>query len=159
MAGSDRCATHLSLAGRETKLTPELQASIVQLVRAGSYLPVACAAVGIARSTFYEWWNRGDPAGSERADAPHRVFRAELERARAEGEALLVGKVVTEARAGTWQAATWLLERMFPERWARASQREGPTPELEEKASVFDPFAEIDQLADARRKKLSRGGR
>ena len=71
------------------------------------------------------------------------------------GEAVLVGVIAQEAQARTWQAAVWLLERQFPDRWARASQRELVDPEQELKDAEFDPFREFDELAEARRKKLS----
>ena len=160
MAGSDRCAVHLKIAGVSTKLTPEIQRHIVQLVQAGNYTPVACRAAGIGESTFYDWWARGDPAKDDPADAIYRAFRADVEDARATGETVLVSIVAREARNADVKAAIWLLERMHPERWARASQREGGilnAPAAQEAAAQFDPFREFDELAEARRKKLGGG--
>ena len=69
---------------------------------------------------------------------------------------MLVSIVAREARNMEAKYAIWLLERMYPDRWARASQREASgTPAAAEAAAPFDPFDEFDELADARRKKLS----
>jgi hypothetical protein len=158
MQGSDRCATHLKVAGQKSKLTPELHRKIVDLIRVGSRPEVACVASGISRSTFYDWLDRGDPAGAKPENALYRAFHVDVEQARAIGENALVAIVQTEARQQTWQAAVWLLERMYPERWARASQRELPGLAEKVAAAPFDAFAEADELAEARRKRLS-GGR
>ena len=156
MAGSDRCAAHLKVAGAASKLTPEVKLRIVTLIQAGNYPGVACRAAGVAESTFYDWLTRGDPTKDEPANALYRAFRSDVDEARALGETVLVNIVAKEARNQTWQAAIWLLERMAPERWARASQREGVvTQQQTEAAAPFDPFREFDELAEAGRKKLS----
>ncbi len=41
--------------GRPAKLTPELQAKLVEALKAGNYAEVAARHVGIASSTFYDW--------------------------------------------------------------------------------------------------------
>jgi hypothetical protein len=64
-------------------------------------------------------------------------------------ESKLVGFVIEGAREH-WQAAAWLLERGFPERWARVSQREKATGEAPVET---DPFAEVDELAEQRRRR------
>jgi hypothetical protein len=151
--GSDRCATHLGLSRNHSTLTPEVAERIAQVVAAGNYIGTACAAAGVARQTFYGWWKRGDPDGTDPADAGYRAFRERIERAQAEGEARLV-MLIARSAAESWQAATWLLERQYPERWARISQRERedlPEPMVVPKSD--DPFAEVDELADARRRR------
>lgn len=95
---------------------------------------------------------------SERAlriSASASSLRERVERARAEGEAHNVAIIAREARGGNWQAAAWMLERQWPERWARPSQREAYIDRL---ADVpvrpdDDPFSELDELAAARRRR------
>jgi len=155
MRGSERCSLHAVNRARP-KLTDEATDKLLSLLRAGSYVDVACDAAGVARRTFYKWWKQGDPAGSDPAFAELREFRARVEQAKADAESRLVAVVASAAREN-WQAAAWQLERRYPERWARPSQRDrdaeresAPAP-----ASSDDPFAEIDQLAAKRRQRES----
>ena len=51
--------------------------------------------------------------------------------------------------------AAWLLERMYPERWGRVSTQlrlAEPPPESAVPAEA-DPFEEVDELAEARRRR------
>jgi hypothetical protein len=153
--GSDRCSSHLSLTGPKTKLTPELTRQIAGLIAAGNHIGVACSASGVSRASFYVWWNRGDPFGEEENDAGYRDFRSTIEKARAEGETTLVLRVASDATRNA-ESAKWLLERSFPERWARISQREkdehAPVPDVDD-----DPFREVDELAEQRLRRQGRG--
>jgi transposase-like protein len=67
------------MVGRRTKLTPEVQASIVKLIRDGSYDYQAARANGIDDSTFRRWMRAG-----ERGNPIYRPFCAEVRQARAE---------------------------------------------------------------------------
>lgn len=49
--------------------------------------------------------------------------------AQALGETNLLIPVVRAARNGSWRAAAWLLERKYPERWARGAEHEPPAEE------------------------------
>jgi len=71
--------------GRRPKILDEsLRTKIVTLVAAGAYAYVAAGAVGIARSTLYEWLARGE-AGEE----PYRSFRDAVAQAHASRRAAL----------------------------------------------------------------------
>ena len=48
------------MAGRRTKLTPELQKSLCELLAAGSYIESACDYVGIGVSTYHNWIVRSE---------------------------------------------------------------------------------------------------
>lgn len=146
MKGSDRCAAHLSINGTKEKLTPELTDRLVAVLRTGNYIEVACRAVGLPPRTFRDWMARG--ASGDRRDLIYRGFRERVEEARALGEVALVREVQQAAREN-WQAAAWMLERSYPERWARLSQR----PQAEDPAPAekpADPFDEVDELAQRR---------
>lgn len=65
--------------GRRTKLTPEVQKSIVKLIRDGAYDYQAARASGIDDSTFRRWMRAG-----ERGNPIYRPFCAEVRQARAE---------------------------------------------------------------------------
>lgn len=142
------CHVHAGASvGRPTLLTPELQTRMLQALRAGGYVQSACAVAGVALRTYEKWIVRGDPAGTRREDAMYREFREKVQRARAEAETRNVA-IIAQAATENWQAAAWLLERAYPERWARPSQR--MKPDDEPVTAADDPFAEVDELARRR---------
>ncbi|HEY3021799.1 MAG TPA: hypothetical protein VGJ32_16490 [Solirubrobacteraceae bacterium] len=148
------CPHHAGVR-RPAKFGPDAVDRIVSVLRAGNYPQTAAAAAGISLETFYAWLRRGDPDRADPADAPYREFRERVERARGEGEARNVA-LVAQAAATSWQAAAWLLERQYPERWARPSQRGDLTrPDDPDRDPAEDPLdaldADIVELAPRRR--------
>lgn len=100
-----------------------LTARICQLVRA-SVLPVTAAATeGLDKETFQQWMLRGQRR--ERGNWRFQRFRQAVIKAEADCEVLLIGKVrqalMNPDAVGDVQAAEWLLERRFPDRWVRRS--------------------------------------
>jgi hypothetical protein len=154
--GGDKCSFHKGDRHvNPPKLTPETADRLVSLIKAGNYLSVAVRAAGISRALFYQWLDRGASDAPE--DAEYAELRTRVENAKAEGEARNVAAIASAAREN-WQAAAWLLERMYPDRWGRSSVRlrdtpEETTPQVEHESD--DPFAEVDQLAELRRKRVS----
>lgn len=122
MHGSDplRCASHGGVA--ESGPVGEAVERLVQLLQAGNYIATALAAIGVRQATFDEWLRRGDPDGTDSADADFRAFRERIEHAQAEGEARNV-TLVARAAVTDWKAAAWLLERQAPGRWSRPTSR------------------------------------
>jgi len=98
--------------GRPTKLTPEVQAVIIEAVEAGNYFETAAALAKICKQTLYSWIEKGE-AGEE----PYAAFLDALKgaEAKAEQDAL---RDVREAQVG-WQAHMTFLERRHPTRWGR----------------------------------------
>ncbi|MHA2264310.1 MAG: helix-turn-helix domain-containing protein [Candidatus Thorarchaeota archaeon] len=103
-----------------SKLTPELQAKVVEYIQEGNYDKVAAQAVGITRATFYRWIR----LGRKEQSGPHYEFYLAVEKAKALGEVALL-QTIKRASARTWQAAAWILERSRPERYSlyRAKQK------------------------------------
>ena len=148
LIGADRCAFHVGPhIGQESQLTEELLDKLCQVLRTGCYLSVACRAVGIGTRTLRRWMAE--------SGAQYDVLRERVERARSEGEVRNVAIISSHAQ-DNWQAAAWLLERQYPERWGRTSVRlRDPTDDDDtgENHEDKDPFAEVDELAEARRKR------
>jgi hypothetical protein len=70
-------------------------------------------------------------------------------------EPRLVGQIARAAGTGSWRAAAFLLERRFPERWAPPPRAtEVPRSPLDD--DLLDDFAEVDSMAEARRRRESR---
>jgi hypothetical protein len=68
-------------------------------------------------------------------------------RRRTMSESQLVAAVEESARSGSWNAAAWLLERRWPQRWLKPTDRRSKPPSPEDN---HDPFAEIIELAQRR---------
>lgn len=149
MPGTELCPTHAGApVGRPSKLDDRTAERILSILRAGGYAETAAQAAGIGKRTFQRWMERGHQDGADPDEEPYRRFRAAVEEARAIGESRNVA-LIAHAATENWQAAAWMLERQFPERWARVSQRdkenEGP--------KANDPFAEVDELARVRNRR------
>jgi transposase len=147
LPGITLCATHAGArVGRQALLTHEVQRRVVQVLQAGGYPETAAAVAGIGHSTLKKWLKRGAESTAP-DDEPYRQLHRAVGQARAESEARNVA-LIAQAAATNWLAAAWLLERQYPERWARPSQREKPG---EPDTAPTDPFAEVDELAQRRR--------
>ncbi len=95
---------------RRTKLTPDLQERILNMIRLGNYRNVAAQAVGIAPETFSRWMSRPRD--------PYRQFRQAVEQAEAMAEVSMVALIAKAARDDPKYALQYLA-RKAPERWAQ----------------------------------------
>jgi hypothetical protein len=95
---------------------------ICELINAGNYIEVACASVGIGKTTYYKWLEL-----AEAREGLYREFRDAVEAASAKAEVAAVKQIRAE---NTPEQMRWFLERRFPERWGRAQPREPLNPEL-----------------------------
>ena len=74
--------------GRPSKLTPELQAEIILLLKVGNFVETTCGTVGINKSTFYDWMNKGE--NSNHPKNKYRKFQDAVVQAMAWSEARCV---------------------------------------------------------------------
>jgi transposase len=117
----------MARTGRPTRLTPEVQETIVTVLKTGAYLETAAAFAGVSLEAVYAWMRRGKLKGR----SIYKDFRQAVERASAEAEVkdLLVidaaAKGATDPATGAtvrspnWNAAAWRLERRHPRKWGR----------------------------------------
>lgn len=98
------------MSGRPTKLDDLRAKRIIDALRCGNTRRAAAKTAGIASSTMREWCRRG-----RQGEEPFSAFLASLKKAEAEAETAQVEIVLGAARAGTWQAAAWWLERRRPQ--------------------------------------------
>lgn len=103
------------MAGRKTKLTPAIQARIVEVIAAGNYLETAAAHAGINKQTLHKWLSWGERQGR----GLYKQFAEAVRKAQADSETRDVLLISKAAQEGAWQAAAWMLERKHPARWAR----------------------------------------
>ena len=133
-----------SRTGRTTKLTPQIQESIVRAVTAGAPLVQAAELAGIDKSTVLEWMRRGeerDPV-RPRTDA-YANFASAITHARASDEIRRIARIDAAARGGAvtheeitthpdgrqvtkrhyappdWRADAFHLEAAYRERWGK----------------------------------------
>lgn len=130
VAGLDRCTVHMRSAagmsrvkaGRPDGITENKVAEFERLISAGNYVETACGVLGVARSTYNEWMQKGLRDGPQFGQ--YRAFRQRMEVAKAKAEARHVANISKAAFVdGDAKMSAWFLERTAPERWARPSQR------------------------------------
>jgi hypothetical protein len=92
--------------GRPTKLTPERRAGFLAALEKGHPLKIAARSVGVPYDTVKDWLRRD-------ADLAAAVRTIEIKSVEANLE------FIKDARPDEWQAAAWILERQWPELYAR----------------------------------------
>ena len=154
---------------RPSKLTSEVQESIVESVEQGLTFKQAAQLAGIDETTLHRWKRKGEKAISgkfyqfclaiKRANLKARLIL--LERIEKAGEGGQVSETVTEIHDANgklirritvrkelppvWQASAWILERRFPSEFGRNAR---PVQEDEN-----DPLQQwIDALVEAESK-------
>jgi transposase len=101
-------------------LTSDRRRRLLDFLRGGVPLDTAARLVGVEDVDVRVWRNR-----SQLKVRGYALFDDECRRAQAEGEAILLSRV-TDAGKGNWRAATWLLERLYPERYGPRSALDLP---------------------------------
>lgn len=100
----------MAKSGKE-RLTAEGIQTALKLCRAGLPDYQIAAVLGVSRETYSRWVNH--PKTDNQRQLSHALKKADAER-----EAALVSRIM-RASDDTWQAAAWLLERRYPERYAK----------------------------------------
>ena len=142
--------------GRPSKLTPETQSKLIQAIRGGSFLVVACEFAGVSYKVFRDWMIRGETEGK----GQFREFRNAVIKAESEVEVRLTASW-QKATADDWRAAAEFLSRRFPDRWSSTQKLQvqleaelnaiydkienDPTIPLEYKKAVFAAIAASSQ--------------
>ena len=103
--------------GRPSKLTPEIQAKLIQAIRAGSHLITACRLVGVDYSSFRRWMIKGEKQSTGR----FREFCEAVRVCEAELEIRLVA-TWRQATVDDWRAASEFLSRRYPDRWSPSTR-------------------------------------
>ena len=129
------------MAGRPTKLTPEVQETIVDGINAGLTFRLTCARAGVNPATFYRWLEKGEAAQT----GVYREFCDTASRARADAALRLVSQITLQAPTD-WRAAAFLLERRFPDDYGKRTEvtgKDGGPVKVDTKTQhVFQPTQE-----------------
>lgn len=120
--------------GAPYKITAEIQTKLINALKGGNFIQIACDYAGIAYSTFYDWLHRGEKGQKEFVE-----FSNAVREALSQGEMKLVvtldkfatgrpaqfdsqGRLIQEAIYPDWKCALAMLERKFPQRWGKRDQ-------------------------------------
>lgn len=101
--------------GRPSKLTPDIQRQICDLLLAGNFAQTVCDFVGIHVDTFHEWMNRGERGWKIDEEGGYTEFSEAVKKAVAQVEMTTIYTL----RQGDqyWQRYAWWLERRHPDKW------------------------------------------
>jgi transposase-like protein len=102
--------------GRPSKLTPELQAEIIYLLKIGNFVETLCNFVGINKSTYYDWMKKGEESTHPRNK--YKIFQEAVVQVMAQSEAMNVA-IITKLSKYDWRAAAWILSRRHPDKWGK----------------------------------------
>jgi hypothetical protein len=113
----------LAKPGRKSKLTPELQAKIVEALANGNTIENSCAMCGLGYRTIFRYLASGEASEA----SPYRQFWQDVKAAHGNLESWHVQNIRNHAEK-QWTASAWYLERSNPDRWA-LKKPEAPAPE------------------------------
>lgn len=99
---------------KNTKLTEEKIQLASKLIGAGNTVKTIYGALGVSKQTWYNWLDKGSKAKS----GLYRKLLEEVEKAESRAESRYV-TIIAQAAEENWQAAAWMLERKYPERWGK----------------------------------------
>ncbi len=108
--------------GRPSKLTKGVADKICRALRIGAFMECAVSVGGVGRSTVYTWLRTGEEDIKKKRRTIAAKFKREFDKASAEAEFRKLQVIDNAAmREGDpdWKAAAWMLERKWPDRWAR----------------------------------------
>jgi len=134
---------------RPSKLTPKIQQIIGDNVALGLTYSLASEAVGITYKTFNSWMKRGK---TEKSGKYYQFYRY-IQKRNAEGAKILLEHLKGAADEGNCQVCMWILERRFPEDFARRQYRK--TNIVSENLNVVVDIA-INDADDIRAKILEK---
>ena len=145
----------------KTKLTPEIQEKIIGYIKAGNYIATACKAVGIYKSTYYRWVQRGTKAlwleekGEKvlESEEIYYNFCNSIKKAKAKAEMQSVS-LIRIAGIDNWQAAAWWLERTNWKKWGKKDKLEVKTKKTVESKQVIEFRTKEKELTVNTRKQL-----
>jgi transposase len=123
----------MAASSRILKLTPARRAELVRWLETGLPLEMAARLADFNVATVTEWRAR-----CANGDAGYTTLEDDIQKAMARGESVHLARIA-EAGRTQWRAAAWLLERMYPEKYAP------PMPLVPNDASSLP--AEVDDLA------------
>lgn len=103
--------------GRKTKLEDDIQQRLILAIERGLTIVDACEYSGISEKTYYNWLNKDTTQIKDDDDRKKFVqFLQDIKKAQSECQMYCLDFIMKDK---SWQSKAWLLERRFPDRWAK----------------------------------------
>lgn len=134
---------------KRTVPTERVMKILVRCLKKGSHKATACGMAGISHNMLWSWEKKGSETEIQKCEtqkeldaiAPYVEVRRRVNEAMAHAEQEMVEAIRDAARAGEWRAGGFLLERRFPQRWAKAT-------EIRVNGEVRHDHTEIQKIMD-----------
>ena len=139
---------------RSLKLDKQMVDEILTYKENGLSDKDICDMVGISQNTFYNWLKEADTGVN--VDNPERPvpqielkreLRDGLKRAQAAFKAYHI-QTITKAAKKSWQAAAWMLERMYPKEFGRIDRQIALLGEATKETGMLDEILEYLRMTD-----------
>ena len=127
---------------RPSKLTPEIQQKIGENISLGLTYSLAAEAAGITYKTFNIYMNRGKTENSGK----YYDFYTFIQKRNADAAKALLERIKEAADAGNCQLCMWILERRFPEDFARRQYHKMNAVSANQNVNVDMTVMEADML-------------
>ena len=87
---------------------------LAQVISVGAYIEQACVFAGISSRQYRRWREL-----AEKGVEPYASRWTEIEQSEAQAIVRNLFNIQNAANSGTWQASAWILERKYPDKFAR----------------------------------------
>ena len=103
--------------GRKLKIEDDIQKNLLTAIEKGLTIDDACAYAGIVKQTYYNWLNKDVESIKDEATKKNFIdFLDSLKKAQSECQMYCLDFLMKDK---SWQSKAWVLERRFPDRWAK----------------------------------------
>lgn len=103
--------------GRKTLLYSESKDRLLDAITKGLTINDACEYAGISEQTYYNWLNKDvSSIKNEEDKKKYLEFLESLKKAQSECQMYCLDFIMKDK---SWQSKAWVLERRFPDRWAK----------------------------------------
>ena len=136
----------------EHKLDKEMLDEILTYKENGLSNTDVCDMVGISEQSFYRWLKEADTGidgNNPEREATNlelkRELRDGLKRAQAAFKAYHI-QTITKAAKKNWQAAAWMLERMYPKEYGRIDRQVALVGDAPKENGMLDEILEYMRM-------------
>lgn len=129
--------------GRKIKLTDEIIERFCDCIRNGLSNKDACIACRICEETFYSWKRDVEENNQEKPNFTKKVKLLEcIKEAEADFKNFHI-KNINELAQKDWKASAWMLERRFPQEYARIDRNAASSTTQERDVEDLTPIADM----------------